>query len=41
VLIDGFPASEMTFGDRERLLEVITPFVSEPVDADVFDWYVA
>jgi len=52
VLLAGFPASEMAFpqevvrdwvaraGDRERLRQLIMPFVSEPVDAAVFDRYV-
>jgi len=52
VLVAGFPASEMAFpqevandwvsraGDRARLLELIMPFISEPVDASVLDRYV-
>ena len=52
VLVAGFPASEMAFpqdvvrdwvsraGDRARLRELIMPFISEPVDASVFDRYV-
>jgi non-heme chloroperoxidase len=52
VLLAGFPASEMAFpqevvrdwvaraGDRDRLRQVITSFVSEPVDPAVFDRYV-
>jgi pimeloyl-ACP methyl ester carboxylesterase len=52
VLLAGFPASAMAFpqevvrdwvaraGDRESLRQLITPFVSEPVDAAVFDRYV-
>ena len=52
VVLAGFAASEMQFpqdvvrdwvaraGDRERLRELITPFVSEPVDPAVFDRYV-
>jgi 3-oxoadipate enol-lactonase len=51
VLVAGLSASELQFpqevvrdwvaraGDRERLRELITPFVSEPVDAAVFDRY--
>lgn len=49
VLVAGFPASEMAFpqdvvrdwvsraGDRERLRELLRPFISEPVEAAVFD----
>ena len=49
VLVAGFPASEIPFpqdvvrdwvaraGDRERMRELITPFISEPVDAAVLD----
>ena len=52
VLVAGFPASAMAFpqdvardwvsraGDRARLRELITPFISEPVDAAVLDRYV-
>jgi len=52
VLVAGFPAAEMAFpqdvvrdwvsraGDRERLHELIVPFISEPVDAPVLDRYV-
>jgi len=51
VLVAGLSASELQFpqevvrdwvaraGDRERLRELITPFVSEPVDTAVFDRY--
>ena len=51
VLVAGFPASEMQFpeevvgdwvaraGDRERLRQLLMPFISEPVDAAVFDRY--
>lgn len=49
VLVAGFPASEIPFpqdvvrdwvsraGDRERLRELLGPFISEPVEAAVFD----
>jgi len=52
VLVGGFPASEMSFpeeavrdwvgraGDRERLRQLLIPFISEPVDAAVFDRYI-
>ena len=52
VLLAGFPAAEMAFpqeavrdwvgraGDRERLRELIMPFISEPVDSTVFDRYI-
>jgi len=52
VLVAGFPAAEMAFpqevvrdwvsraGDRGRLRELITPFISEPVDAAVLDRYI-
>lgn len=53
VLIAGFPASEIPFspdlardwvaraGSRERFRELLAPFVSEPVDAMVFDRFLA
>jgi pimeloyl-ACP methyl ester carboxylesterase len=49
VLVGGFPASEIPFpqdlvrdwvgraGDRERIREVLGPFISEPVEATVLD----
>lgn len=49
VLVGGFPASAIPFpealvldwvgrgGDRERLREMLIPFISEPVDSAVFD----
>ena len=52
VLLAGFPASEMALpqevvrdwvaraGNAERLRQLITPFVTEPVDATVLDRYV-
>ena len=52
VLLAGFPASEMAFpqevvrdwvsraGNSERLRQLIVPFISEPVDAAVFNRYV-
>jgi pimeloyl-ACP methyl ester carboxylesterase len=52
VLLSGFPASEMAFpqeavrdwvsraGDRERLRQLLIPFISAPVDPAVFDRYV-
>jgi pimeloyl-ACP methyl ester carboxylesterase len=51
VLVSGFPASEIPFpqdvvrdwvaraGDRERIRELIAPFISEPVDAAVLDGF--
>jgi pimeloyl-ACP methyl ester carboxylesterase len=49
VLVGGFPASEIAFpqdlvrdwvgraGDRERIRELLGPFISDPVDATVLD----
>ena len=49
VLVAGFPASPMSFpqevvrdwvsraGDRERMRELVAPFISEPVDVAVLD----
>jgi pimeloyl-ACP methyl ester carboxylesterase len=49
VLVAGFPASEIPFpqdvvrdwvaraGDRDRMRELLGPFISEPVDAAVLD----